>query len=100
MAHRMNILAVALFCVVLGACALFKSTAKTVVDVALATCIAEHPDVHTPEAMQKVCPYVEEFGPIVAELLAARKRGLARVAAERGPVVYVLVTDAGSDAGK
>lgn len=75
------------------ACASWKETARTVVDVSIATCVAEHPEITDETEMRTVCKYVEAFGPIVRDLLSARKRGLARVAAHRD--------DAGAaDAGK
>jgi hypothetical protein len=69
--------------ILLIGCALFKSTAKTVIDVALATCIEDHPEIMSEPELAKVCEYTQEYGPIVRDLLSARKRGLARVAAQR-----------------
>ncbi len=95
--------------VFLMACAAFKSGAKTAIEVAVATCIAEHPEAATEPELAKVCQYAEEYAPIVEQLLAARKRGLVRMAAQRSAappadaVVLVLVAplDAGAkDAAK
>lgn len=74
-------MSVTLLAIVLGACASWKSVVKSVIDVALAACIAEHPEITDESAMRKVCPYVEEVAPHVREILGARKRGLARMSA-------------------
>jgi len=71
------------FIIALTSCALFRSTAKTVIDVAIATCVAEHPEINDEKTMRETCQYLEEYGPLVRDLLGARKRGLARVAAQR-----------------
>ncbi len=94
---------VAICCLALMACALFKQDAKTAIEVAIAACVAEHPEITTEPEMAKACQYATEFGPIVEQLLGARKRGLVRMATQRSTpppadaVVLVLVTpiDAG-----
>lgn len=62
----------------LAGCALFKPVARTVIDASIAACIAEHADVEDEPTLQSLCKWTEDLGPIIRDLLAARRRGLAR----------------------
>lgn len=58
-----------------------RQAARTAIDVAIAACIAEHADIQDEAELREVCKWTEELGPIVRDLLAARKRGLAKMKA-------------------
>ena len=60
-----------------------KQIAKTVIDVGLAACIAEHAEVEDEAALKELCKWTDELAPLVKDLLSARKRGL-QAAAKRG----------------
>lgn len=77
------------------ACSLFttKQLLKSVIDVGLATCIAEHADIQEEAALREVCRWTDELAPIVKDLLSARSKGLA--AAQRKSTSGPCVTDGG-----
>lgn len=51
-----------------------RDVAHAVIDIALATCVAEHPGNDEP-TLRDICRYAEDLAPVVRELLAAQKRG-------------------------
>ncbi len=57
--------------------AIIKTVAKGAIDVALAACIAEHPDDDEAE-LKQACQWADELAPIVKDLLAARNKGMAK----------------------
>lgn len=56
-----------------------RDVAHAVIDVALATCVAEHPGNDEP-TLRDICRYAEDLAPVVRELLAAQKRGAMKSA--------------------
>lgn len=83
MSKKMNSrIAVALYVVVLActltACAFLKPIARAAIDVALAACIEENPDITSEPEMATVCRYAPDVAPLVKDLLAARVRGLVK----------------------
>jgi len=65
-----------------------KDIAHAVIDVALAACVAEHPDKSEPE-LRAVCNYGADLAPVVHELIGAQKKGAAKAG----------VMNCGQDAG-
>ena len=55
-----------------------KQAVRTAIDVAIAACIAEHADIEDEAELKKVCQWAEELGPVIKDLLAARKKGMAK----------------------
>lgn len=69
-----------MFVFVLG-CAAFKPIARTVLDLALATCLAENQGLTNSAELQAICPWVEADAPLVEKFLQAQRRGMAKSAA-------------------
>lgn len=55
-----------------------NTIAKTVIDAGLAACLNDNLDVSDEAALREICKWTEDVGPIVRDLLAARKRGMAK----------------------
>lgn len=68
-----------------------RAAGRTAIDVGLALCAAEHPDAETPEELRAICGVAEDVLPILRDLLAAQKRGLAKAGAAK--------VGSGADAG-
>lgn len=78
---------------------LTKTIVRSVIDVALATCISEHADVSDEAALRGICQWTDELAPTVKDLLAARSKGLGKAKAATGPCK--TSSDAGTaDSGK
>jgi hypothetical protein len=69
-------------------CAAGKQLAKSAIDIALALCIAEHPDASMP-ALKDLCHYADELAPVVQDLIAAQKKAAAAKPGACGPTVAV-----------
>lgn len=78
-----TVLGVAMMAGYLAGCLLGKTVAKTAIDVALATCVAENPGADEKE-LQAACQFADDVLPIVRQLLAAQKKGAAKGAARDG----------------
>jgi len=63
-----------------------RAIAKSVIDIVLATCIAENADIVDEPALREVCHWTDEMTPTVKDLLAARRKGVAKAAAACGPL--------------
>jgi hypothetical protein len=74
-----------------------RQIAKTVIDAALANCIAANPDVEDEPALREICPWAEDAVPLVKDLLAARRKGAAKHAAKMSAANPAC---AATDAGK
>lgn len=61
-----------------------KAVVKSVIDVALAACIAENPGADEKE-LKAACQYADELAPAVKDLMAAQKKGAVKVAAAKCP---------------
>lgn len=59
-----------------------KDIAHSAIDILLASCIAEHPDSSEPE-LKAVCKYTDENAQMVKDLIAAQKRGSAKMGAAK-----------------
>lgn len=55
-----------------------KQVAKSVIDIGLALCIANHADVMDEKALRDICRWTDELAPVVKDLLSARKAGLEK----------------------
>ena len=60
-----------------------RQAARTAIDVGLAACLAERADIEDEVALREVCKWADDLAPIVKDLLAARRKGLA-AAAKKG----------------
>ena len=81
-------------------CLAGKQIAKGAIDVALAACIAEHPD-DDEAALKEACKWADELAPLVKDLLSARQKGMAKHEAKMS--AQHCAGDAGTttaDAGK
>lgn len=63
-----------------AACGIWKPIAKTVLDMTVATCLEEHPEIQSEPAAREFCKYAPDVAPLVDEFLSARKRGAKRMA--------------------
>ena len=57
-----------------------KKVTNALIDLVLATCVAENPELGEVE-LQKACKYADDQKEVVQQLLASQKNGLARVRA-------------------
>lgn len=71
-----------------------RQAARTVVDVALAACVLEHPDM-TEQELYAICHWAEEIAPIVKELIASQRKGLARMQPKAQPAADAGANDGG-----
>ncbi len=62
-------------------CLAARQATKTAIDVALAACLAEHADIDDESELRKICQWADDVWPLVRDLLAARRRGLAKARA-------------------
>lgn len=90
---------VGIIALVLVACApsVYKQIAKSVIDVALAACLAENPGKEKPE-LKEICHWTDEADPFVDNILASSKKGLSKYSASKTTVTVEV--DAGPDAAK
>jgi len=58
--------------------AIQKEITKTAIDVGLAECLARSADIQDTKALREICKWADELAPVVENLLAARKEGLAK----------------------
>jgi len=82
---KLRLLLVLPLLVLLPSCLTGKQIAKSVIDIALATCIAENADISDEAALREVCRWTDELAPTVKDLLSARRKGVAKAAAACGP---------------
>lgn len=61
-----------------------KQIVKSVIDVALAACVAEHTEIQDEPALRETCKYADELAPAVKEILSSRSKGMAKLA-KAGP---------------
>lgn len=61
-----------------GCNAFQKQIARSVIDVGLAACLAEHADVDDESALREICKWADDIAPLVKDLLLARRRGMAK----------------------
>lgn len=73
-----------------------KTVAKGAIDVALAACIAEHPD-DDEAALKEACKWADELAPLVKELIGARSKGIAKHDSSKKAACAQPPADAGKD---
>lgn len=76
--------------------AINKQIAKSVIDIALAACIAENPG-NDMETLKALCHYTDELAPTVKDILEAQKKGSLKLAAAKKSDCKTEVKDAGKD---
>jgi hypothetical protein len=64
--------------------ATIKTIARSAIDVTLAACIAEHADIEDEPALKEICKWTDDLAPLVQELIASRKKGMAKASAKMG----------------
>lgn len=75
-----------------------KTVAKGAIDVALAACIAEHPD-DDEAALKEACHWADDLAPLVKDLIGARTKGMAKHDTKRAAAGPACAPAPASDAG-
>lgn len=68
-----------------------KVLVKSVVDLAIAECVAENPGKDEP-TLREICRYADELAPTVVDLIMAQQRGVMKSGAKCPSVTSVTVS--------